>query len=55
MLKAMIGPIRLAPEPDGSLWATYKQLDVAALVRTQVHVVGVKEFALSLRGSSRCK
>ena len=34
MLKGMIGAIRLAPEPDGSLWATYKQLDVAALVRT---------------------
>jgi site-specific DNA recombinase len=33
MLKGMIGPIKLAPEPDGSLWATYKQLDVAALVR----------------------
>jgi DNA invertase Pin-like site-specific DNA recombinase len=34
MLKGMIGPIKLAPEPDGSLWATYKHLDVAALVRT---------------------
>jgi site-specific DNA recombinase len=34
MLKGMIGPIKLAPEPDGSLWATYKRLDVAALVRT---------------------
>ena len=34
MLKGMIGPIKLAPEPDGSLSATYKQLDVAALVRT---------------------
>ena len=34
MLKGMIGPIKLAPEQDGSLWATYKQLDVAALVRT---------------------
>jgi hypothetical protein len=34
MLKGMIGPIKLAPEPDGSLWATYKQLDGAALVRT---------------------
>lgn len=44
MLKGMIGPIKLAPEPDGSLWATYKQLDVAALVRTQVHLVGVTGF-----------
>jgi site-specific DNA recombinase len=34
MLKGMIGPIKLEPEPDGSLWATHKQLDVAALVRT---------------------
>lgn len=34
MLKGMVGPIKLAPEPDGSLWATYKQLDAAALVRT---------------------
>lgn len=34
MLKGMIGPIKLAPEPDGSLWATYKQFDGAALVRT---------------------
>jgi len=34
MLKGMIGPIKLAPEPDGSLWATHRQLDFAALVRT---------------------
>ncbi|MGO8854420.1 MAG: recombinase family protein [Steroidobacteraceae bacterium] len=34
VLKEIIGPIRLAPESDGSLWATYKRLDVAALVRT---------------------
>jgi hypothetical protein len=33
MLKGMVGPISLAPESDGSPWATYKRLDVAALVR----------------------
>jgi site-specific DNA recombinase len=34
MLKSMVGPIKLSPGEGGSLWATYKQLDAAALVGT---------------------
>jgi DNA invertase Pin-like site-specific DNA recombinase len=34
MLQVMIGPITLSPGEGGSLWATHRQMDGAALVRT---------------------
>jgi site-specific DNA recombinase len=39
MLTWLIGPIKLAPEPDGSLWAIYKQWDGEVLVTVLVRVL----------------